>query len=177
MSELRGSRHALYAINLSGQSLCDEPFTEFVVHEIQASGLPPACLCFEITETAAVANLSRAIEFITRLKAMGCRFALDDFGSGLSSFGYLKNLPVDYLKIAGNFIQDINVDPVDYAMVDAINQIGHVMGLYTIAESVENHAVLGRLRSLGVDYAQGFGMHVPVLLDELLDGGRDAPLS
>jgi len=181
---LLGSRRAgsapedvLYAINLSGQSLCDDQFTEFVIHELNASGLSPGCLCFEITETAAVANLSRAIEFISRLKAMGCRFALDDFGSGLSSFGYLKNLPVDYLKIAGNFIQDMNVDPVDYAMVEAINQIGHVMGLYTIAESVENSVVLGRLRTLGVDYAQGFGLHEPVLLDELLDGSRDAPLS
>jgi diguanylate cyclase (GGDEF)-like protein/PAS domain S-box-containing protein len=160
---------ALYAINLSGQSLCDEQFADFLIRELEVSGLPPGCLCFEITETAAVANLTRAIEFISRLKAMGCRFALDDFGSGLSSFGYLKNLPVDYLKIAGNFIQDINADPVDFAMVEAINQIGHVMGLHTIAESVENSAILHRLRALGVDYAQGFGVHAPVPLEQLLE--------
>ncbi len=166
----------LYAINLSGQSLCEDQFLDFVIRELQASGLPPSCLCFEITETAAVANLTRAIDFITRLKAMGCQFALDDFGSGLSSFGYLKNLPVDYLKIAGNFIQDMNTDPVDLAMVDAINQIGHVMGLHTIAESVENDATLERLRTLGVDFAQGYGVHTPVPLEELLREHMHAPL-
>jgi EAL domain-containing protein (putative c-di-GMP-specific phosphodiesterase class I) len=156
-----------YAINLSGQSLCDEQFADFVVEHLRQSGVPPASICFEITETAAVANLVRATEFIGRLKDMGCHFALDDFGSGLSSFSYLKNLPVDYLKIAGNFIQDINMDPVDFAMVDAINQIGHVMGLQTIAESVEDETVLARLRALGVDYAQGYGLHEPVLLAHL----------
>lgn len=158
----------LFAINLSGQSLCDDQFLDFVVAHLGKSGVAAAQICFEITETAAIANLTRATEFIARLKDMGCRFALDDFGSGLSSFGYLKSLPVDYLKIAGNFIQDIVVDPVDHAMVDAINQIGHVMGLLTIAESVENSAILARLRELGVDYAQGFGVHVPAPLAEVL---------
>jgi diguanylate cyclase (GGDEF)-like protein/PAS domain S-box-containing protein len=158
----------MYAINLSGQSLCDDQFLEFVVTHLRESGIPPARICFEITETAAIANLTRAIGFMSRLKAIGCRFALDDFGSGLSSFGYLKSLPVDYLKIAGNFIQDIAVDPVDHAMVDAINQIGHVMGLTTIAESVENDAILQELRKLGVDYAQGYGISEPVPLAQLL---------
>ena len=161
----------LFAINLSGQSLCDDQFLDFVVSHLRHSGISPGQICFEITETAAIANLARATEFIARLKDMGCRFALDDFGSGLSSFGYLKSLPVDYLKIAGNFIQDIVVDPVDHAMVDAINQIGHVMGLLTIAESVENSAILARLRELGVDYAQGFGVHVPMPLAEVLASG------
>jgi EAL domain-containing protein (putative c-di-GMP-specific phosphodiesterase class I) len=158
----------MYAINLSGQSLCDDQFLDFVVTHLQESRVPPGRICFEITETAAIANLTRAIAFIARLKDMGCRFALDDFGSGLSSFGYLKSLPVDYLKIAGNFIQDIVVDPVDHAMVDAINQIGHVMGLTTIAESVENDAILQMLRTLGVDYAQGYGISEPVPLAQLL---------
>ena len=158
----------LYAINLSGQSLCDDQFLDFVVTHLQESRVPPGRICFEITETAAIANLTRAIAFIARLKDMGCRFALDDFGSGLSSFGYLKSLPVDYLKIAGNFIQDIAVDPVDHAMVDAINQIGHVMGLTTIAESVENDAILQMLRTLGVDYAQGYGISEPAPLAQLL---------
>jgi EAL domain-containing protein (putative c-di-GMP-specific phosphodiesterase class I) len=169
-SQVSPSLPGLYAINLSGQSLCDESFAEFVISRLTTSGLAPSCICFEITETAAVANLSRAIEFISRLKAMGCRFALDDFGSGLSSFGYLKNLPVDFLKIAGNFIQDLNVDPVDFAMVSAINQIGHVMGLATIAESVEDQVLLERLRKLGVDYAQGHGVHVPASLESMLRG-------
>ena len=158
----------MYAINLSGQSLCDDQFLDFVVTHLQESGIPPARICFEITETAAIANLTRAIDFMSRLKDIGCRFALDDFGSGLSSFGYLKSLPVDYLKIAGNFIQDIAVDPVDHAMVDAINQIGHVMGLTTIAESVENDAILEKLRSLGVDYVQGFGISEPLPLMQFL---------
>jgi EAL domain-containing protein (putative c-di-GMP-specific phosphodiesterase class I) len=158
----------MYAINLSGQSLCDDQFLDFVVTHLQESGIPPARICFEITETAAIANLTRAIDFMSRLKDIGCRFALDDFGSGLSSFGYLKSLPVDYLKIAGNFIQDIAVDPVDHAMVDAINQIGHVMGLTTIAESVESDAILEKLRSLGVDYVQGFGISEPLPLVQFL---------
>jgi EAL domain-containing protein (putative c-di-GMP-specific phosphodiesterase class I) len=161
----------MYAINLSGQSLCDDQFLDFVVTHLHESGIPPARICFEITETAAIANLTRAIDFMSRLKDIGCRFALDDFGSGLSSFGYLKSLPVDYLKIAGNFIQDIVVDPVDHAMVDAINQIGHVMGLTTIAESVESDAILQKLRNLGIDYAQGYGISEPVPLAQLLDSG------
>jgi len=167
-SESTSDQPMMYAINLSGQSLCDDQFLDFVVSHLQESGIPPARICFEITETAAIANLTRAIDFMSRLKDIGCRFALDDFGSGLSSFGYLKSLPVDYLKIAGNFIQDIVVDPVDHAMVDAINQIGHVMGLTTIAESVESDAILQNLRKLGVDYAQGFGISEPVPLAHLL---------
>jgi len=167
-TESTSDQPTMYAINLSGQSLCDDQFLEFVVTHLQASGIPPARICFEITETAAIANLTRAIDFMSRLKDIGCRFALDDFGSGLSSFGYLKTLPVDYLKIAGNFIQDIVVDPVDHAMVDAINQIGHVMGLTTIAESVESDAILQKLRLLGVDYAQGYGISEPVPLAQLL---------
>ena len=159
-----------YAINLSGQSLCDDQFLDYVVDHLQQSAISPALICFEITETAAIANLSRAVTFIARLRDLGCRFALDDFGSGLSSFGYLKTLPVNYLKIAGNFIQDMAIDPVDHAMVDAINQIGHVIGLTTIAESVESEAILERLRALGVDYAQGYGVHAPVPLAEILQG-------
>jgi diguanylate cyclase (GGDEF)-like protein/PAS domain S-box-containing protein len=158
-----------FAVNLSGQSLGDEKFVDFVVDRILHSGIKPDCLCFEITETAAIANLTRARDFIARLKKMGCQFALDDFGSGLSSFGYLKSLPVDYLKIAGDFIRDIGDDPVDHAMVDAINQIGHVMGLVTIAESVEGPAILEKLRESGVDYAQGVGIEPPRPLHEVLE--------
>jgi len=157
-----------FAINLSGQSLGDEKFAEFVMQQFVQHRIHPESICFEITETAAIANLSRARDFIAQFKHMGCRFALDDFGSGLSSFGYLKTLPVDYLKIAGNFIEGTADDPVDYAMVDAINQIGHVMGLITVAESVENPLTLEKLRETGVDYAQGMEIDIPKPLHQVL---------
>ena len=146
---------SICAVNLSGQSLCDDHFLASVVDILEASTIDPAKICFEITETAAIANLTRAMRFISVLKGMGCRFALDDFGSGLSSFMHLKHLPVDFLKIDGSFVRSMVKDPVDAAMVEAINRIGHVMGIRTIAEAVENQAVLGRLRDLGVNYAQG----------------------
>jgi len=156
------------AINLSGQSLGDENFNEFVTECFVQYRVSPTMICFEITETAAIANLSHARDFIVRMKKMGCQFALDDFGSGLSSFGYLKSLPVDYLKIAGDFVRDVVDDPVDHAMVEAINQIGHVMQLITIAESVETPEVFARLRASGVDYCQGLGIDVPKPFHEIL---------
>ncbi len=143
------------AINLSGQSLCDDHFLASVVDILDASSINPAQVCFEITEPAAIANLTRAMRFITVLKGMGCRFALDDFGSGLISFMHLKHLPVDFLKIDGSFVRDMVSDPVDAAMVEAINRIGHVMGIRTIAEAVEDQTTLDALRDLGVNYAQG----------------------
>lgn len=154
----------LWAINLSGHSLCDDQFIEFIMNEMQKPGVNPKRICFEITETAAVANLSRAMELMTQLKVMGCQFALDDFGSGLSSFTYLKNLPVDFLKIDGSFIKDMVDDPMDRAMVESINQIGHLMGLKTIAEFVESDAILEELKTLRIDYVQGYGIHRPELL-------------
>jgi len=154
-----------YAINLSGQSLGDENLLEFVTSELDSSGVSAERICFEITETAAVANLRSAQRFIATLRKRGCVFALDDFGSGLSSFAYLKRLPVDYLKIDGRFVKDMLTDPIDHAMVDSINQLGHVVGVQTIAESVENEAILDRLSLLGVDYAQGFYIHRPEPLD------------
>jgi EAL domain-containing protein (putative c-di-GMP-specific phosphodiesterase class I) len=159
---------ARFAINLSGQSLGDDKFLEFVMQQFAQHRISPASICFEITETAAIANLARARDFIARFKSMGCRFALDDFGSGLSSFGYLKSLSVDYLKIAGDFIEGMVEDPVDHAMVEAINQIGHVMGLTTIAESVENAPILNSIREMGVDYAQGLGIDTPKPLHQVL---------
>ena len=159
---------ARFAINLSGQSLGDEKFLEFVMQQFAQHRISPASICFEITETAAIANLARARDFIARFKSMGCQFALDDFGSGLSSFGYLKSLSVDYLKIAGDFIEGMVEDPVDHAMVEAINQIGHVMGLTTIAESVENAPILNSIREMGVDYAQGLGIDTPKPLHQVL---------
>ncbi len=159
----------IFAINLSGQSLSDERFFDFVVDQLQQEAVTPENICFEITETAAIANLTRAIHFISILRDMGCRFALDDFGSGLSSFAYLKNLQVDYLKIDGSFIRDTTDDPVDYAMVQIINQIGHVMNIRTIAESVEERSVLTKLKELGIDYAQGFEIAEPVPIEECIE--------
>lgn len=158
---------SLCTINLSGHSIGDERFLDFVTGRIAQLDIPAGKLCFEITETTAVANLSRAVSFIEKLRQCGCRFALDDFGSGMSSFAYLKNLPVDYLKIDGNFVRDLVRDPIDRAMVEAINQVGHVMGIRTIAEFVESEEILQHLRDIGVDYAQGYGIARPQALSSL----------
>jgi diguanylate cyclase (GGDEF)-like protein/PAS domain S-box-containing protein len=155
------------AINLSSQSLGDEDFLNFVMEQFRTTRLSPRRICFEITETAAIANWNRATHFIAALRAHGCRFALDDFGSGMSSFGYLKGLAVDFIKIDGAFVRDMIDDEVDFAMVEAVNRIGHVMGIRTTAEYVENDQILEKLRELGVDYAQGYGLHVPQPLEVL----------
>lgn len=157
------------SINLSGQSLTDTPFLDFVIKQLQDTKIEGNKICFEITETAAISNLNSAINFITTIKELGCQFALDDFGSGLSSFAYLKNLPVDYLKIDGMFVKDIAVDPIDHAMVKSINEIGQVMGMKTIAEFVENDEIKGMLREIGVNFAQGYGIDKPKPFDELLN--------
>jgi diguanylate cyclase (GGDEF)-like protein len=159
-------------INLSGQSLCDDKFLEFALAVVENSGVPPDRLCFEVTETAAMANLSRARECIESLKRLGCSFALDDFGSGFSSFTYLKSLPVDYLKIDGAFVREMVDNPIDLAMVKAINEIGQVLNKKTIAEFVEDEATLEKLKTLGVDYAQGFGISRPQPLENI---SREAP--
>jgi diguanylate cyclase (GGDEF)-like protein/PAS domain S-box-containing protein len=151
-------------INLSGQSLSDDGFLDFVLGEIKHHGIDAGRICFEITETAAIANLGLAIDFIDRIKELGCQFALDDFGAGLSSFAYLKNLRVDYLKIYGHFVRDMVDDPIDYAMVEAINQVGHVLGIHTIAEFVETRPILEAAKELGIDYAQGFHLGKPAPL-------------
>jgi EAL domain-containing protein (putative c-di-GMP-specific phosphodiesterase class I) len=125
--------------------------------------------CFEITETAAISHIMIAEQFILELKQFGCKFALDDFGSGLSSFGYLKTLPIDYLKIDGIFVKDIVEEKIDYAMVKAINEIGHTMDMQTIAEFVESKGIKEMLIELGVDYAQGYAVHKPQPFEEILD--------
>ena len=144
------------AINLSGTSLSEDRFLDFVIEELTAQKLPKGAICFEITETAAISNLSRVIYFMQTLKRLGCKFSLDDFGSGLSSFTYLKNLPVDYLKIDGQFISNVAEDRVDESMVRAINEVGQAMGIETIAERVETREVLDKLSDLGVEFAQGY---------------------
>ena len=156
-----------FAINLSGGSINDADTLVKIQQMLRDVNIPEGMVIFEITETATVANLNSAKHFIQTLKASGCQFSLDDFGSGLSSFAYLKNLPVDFLKIDGAFVKDLADDPIDYAMVEAINQIGHVMGLATIAEFAENDEVINGLRQIGVDYAQGYGVAMPMpLVDE-----------
>lgn len=155
-------------INLSGISLSDEHLLEFLQLQFRRYKVHPREICFEITETAAIANLTQAVALIKELKAMGCRFALDDFGSGLSSFAYLKNLPVDYLKIDGSFVRDMAHDPIDAAMVQAISDIGHVMGIQTIAEWVEDDLTLGMLKKIGVDYAQGYLIGKPVPIEQIM---------
>lgn len=158
-----------WAVNLSGASVGDPAFLERILARIQASGVDPRRLSFEITETAAVADLGVACDFIGRLQALGCRFAIDDFGSGLSSLAYLKVLPVDYLKIDGVFIKDFLDDPVSRAMVRAINDISQVTGKQTIAEFVGDTATAEALRQLGVHYAQGFGIARPAAMDALVE--------
>ncbi|WP_438390404.1 putative bifunctional diguanylate cyclase/phosphodiesterase [Caballeronia sp. DA-9] len=145
-----------YAINLSGASVGDSRFLRYIVEQIKESGVPAQLLCFEITETAAISNLLSAVHFMNELSILGCRFALDDFGAGMSSFGYLKHLPVEYLKIDGSFVKNLPQDSVSREMVIAINDIGHSLGCQTIAEYVENEEIVKLLKEYGVDYAQGY---------------------
>jgi|APLak6261673822_1056097.scaffolds.fasta_scaffold00191_10 diguanylate cyclase (GGDEF)-like protein/PAS domain S-box-containing protein len=160
-------RLEICSVNLSGLSLSDESMLDFIDQQFHKWQIPTHKICFEITETAAIGNLSYAKHFIDTLHKKGCLFSLDDFGSGLSSFAYLKNLPVDYLKIDGLFVKDILEDKVDLTMVKAINEVGHVMGKKTVAEFVENQQILDLLRTLGVNYAQGYGIAKPIPLREL----------
>ena len=171
-------REGHYAINLSGASLGDEQFLDDVRAEFDRHRIPHASICFEITETTAVTSLSRAAEFMGALRASGCRFALDDFGVGVSSFTYLKHLPVDFLKIDGSFVKGMLQDPVDAAMVEAIHRIGRVMGKQTIAESVETPAIRDALARVGVDYGQGYGIAMPAPFTTALEQaprGAEAP--
>lgn len=155
------------SINLSGTSLNDDRFLEFLINELQTHDLSPGAVCFEITETAAISNLPNVVRFMREFRARGCLFSLDDFGSGLSSFMYLKNLPVDYLKIDGQFIQNVTTDPVDRSMVEAITQIGRAMGIKTVAERVESAEVLDCLAEIGVEYAQGIYLAPPESVESL----------
>lgn len=158
----------LCAINLSGQSICDKGFLDYVVRKLDESDITPSSVCFEVTETAAVANFFHAELLLEVLKGMGCSFSLDDFGSGLSSFGYLKKLNVDYLKIDGSFIKSMLDDDKDYALVKSINQVGKEMGMKTIAEFVENDLLHNKLIEMNVDFSQGYGISKPVALNTLV---------
>lgn len=157
-----------FSINLSGQSLGDESFLSRLRARLEESKIPARKICFEITETAAIANLSVASQFIAILRQQGCHFSLDDFGSGLSSFAYLKNLPVDHLKIDGMFVKDILDDPIDEAMVKSINDIGQIMQMKTVAEFVESAKIRARLETIGVDFVQGYAVGKPAPLESIL---------
>jgi diguanylate cyclase (GGDEF)-like protein/PAS domain S-box-containing protein len=154
-------RLSMCSINLSGQSLADDKFLPFVIEQFHRSGLEASLICFEITETSAIASYAQASRFINALKELGCMFALDDFGTGLSSFGYLKHFPVDFLKIDGSFVKEILHDPIDREMVRSINEIGHLTQKKTIAEFAENEEIITMLRGMGIDYAQGYGVSEP----------------
>jgi len=162
----------MFSINLSGASICDEKLPKFLEYQFSTYQVPPQRICFEITETAAVTNLTQALSVLQQQKRIGCRFMLDDFGSGLSSFTYLKNLPVDGIKIDGAFVKDMVNNGMDAAMVEAINNIGHVMGLSTVAEYVEDQAIMQKLGELKVDYAQGHWVRAPAPLEECFNLGH-----
>lgn len=163
-NESSSTSKTIYTINLSGASINSERFFIFLKEQLATHEISAEKICFEITETSAIANLSKAARFISEIKELGCSFALDDFGSGMSSLAYLKNLPVDYLKIDGNFVKNIVDDPVDRATVECFNRIGEVMNIQTIAEFVENDAIMAQLKEIGVNYAQGYGIERPAPL-------------
>mgnify|MGYP006275159441 CR=1 FL=1 len=160
-----GGRTPMVSINLSGASIADEGMLDFIRRLFESSQVEPTQICLEITETTAIANMSRATSFIKRLKSLGVSFALDDFGNGFSSFAYLKHLPVDYLKIDGSFVRDIADDPIDFALVQSVNTIGHVMNMKTIAEYVKDERTQTKLEEIGVDYLQGYQIARPAPLD------------
>jgi EAL domain-containing protein (putative c-di-GMP-specific phosphodiesterase class I) len=156
-----------FSINVSGASMGDEKTKEFLRGLFGYYGVPYHVITFEITETEAISNMANALLFINEFRALGCLFALDDFGCGLSSFSYLQNMPIDYLKIDGSFVHDIHLNPINRVMVAAINDIGHVMGIETICEFVENMAIMHVLNDLEVDYAQGYHIGKPSPIETL----------
>lgn len=175
LDEGRKGPLAMCSINLSGNSIGDDKFLEYLHRQFSDFAIPPELICFEITETSAIANLGSAIRFINELKGLGCKFSLDDFCAGMSSFAYLKHLPVDFLKIDGSFVKDMLDDPVNRAMVEVINHIGHVMGKQTIAEFVETPPIHQALQEIGVDYAQGYLIERPGIFScDSLQRQRDA---
>ncbi len=157
----------LFAVNLSATTLTDDGFLPFLRRQFEDNRVPYASICFEVTETAAISDLARARSFMQSLRELGSAFAVDDFGAGFASYAYLKLLPVQYLKIDGSFVRKLETEPVDRALVESINHIGHVLGLETIAEWAETPQAVETLRAIGVDYAQGYGVGRPIALDEV----------
>ncbi len=164
----------IWSVNLSGQTLSDDGFLSFVTDEIHSHRIPPECICFEITETAVVTNFDRAQRLINSLRGLGCRFSLDDFGTGLSSFGYLKSLQIDQIKIDGSFVRDVLQNKTSEAVVSSIIHLGRVLEVQVIAEWVENESIRQKMKSMGADFVQGYGISKPLALDEWI---RDVRIS
>jgi len=156
-------------VNLSGASISDRKFSIALIYLVANSGIPEGSINFEITETAAIRKIEDAARLVASLQDLGCKFALDDFGSGLSAFGHLKKLEIDYLKVDGEFIRNITTDPTDHIFVKSIIDIAHAMDIGVVTEFVEDEHILRRVKELGADYAQGFGVHRPEPLDQLVD--------
>jgi diguanylate cyclase (GGDEF)-like protein len=169
LAETKHIKNIKLSINLSGKSLNDEGIFEFIKKQIKNNKIKPETISFEITETAAISSIDAAKSLMHQLKKLGCQFSLADFGSGLSSFAYLKNLPVNILKIDGSFVRNIADDPIDYAMVKSIHEIGKIMGIKTIAEFVESDAIIDKLKEIGVDYAQGYAIEKPSSVAVVID--------
>jgi EAL domain-containing protein (putative c-di-GMP-specific phosphodiesterase class I) len=167
------SRHDIdkmqVSINLSGNSLDDESLSEYVLQQLQEFSIPPDQICFEITETAAIHHLSMAQEFIREFRERGGKIALDDFGSGFSSFRYLKSLPVDYIKIDGAFVSNMLANSDDQAIVEAITRVAHTLGIYVIAEHATDKETVKRLREIGVEGVQGYGIGFPAPVEVAWD--------
>ena len=161
------SRMGGFSINLSGHSLNDETFLDFIFEALVRYQVPRQKLIFEITETTAVANLEDAADFINEMKGIGCRFSLDDFGAGQSSYAYLKRLPVDFIKIDGAFVRNISEDDVDYALVKSITEMGHFLNKKIVAEFVSSEEILEVVKDIGVDYVQGYYLGRPVMIEDL----------
>jgi EAL domain-containing protein (putative c-di-GMP-specific phosphodiesterase class I) len=162
----------LCSINLSGNTLSDDGFSDFLLQQFEQYEIPSEKICFEITETSAISNIDIAQRFIHSFSnELRCKFSLDDFGTGLSSFAYLKSMPVDFIKIDGQFVRDIINDPIDMAMVRSINEIGQIMGKKTVAEFVENEQILKQIKLIGIDYVQGYHISKPVPLSDLVKQG------
>ncbi|MGI9332274.1 MAG: EAL domain-containing protein [Gammaproteobacteria bacterium] len=157
--------HDRYSVNVSGQSMGDETFLPHVVSKLARTGIAAERLCFELTETTAINNWRQTGLFMRTLRALGSRFSLDDFGTGYCSFAYLKRLPVDFLKIDGEFVRDLASDPMDFAMVKSINELAHILGKQTVAEYVESEEILDILSQIGVDYAQGYAIGRPLPME------------
>ena len=164
-----------YSINLSGTSLNSDTLVSYIKDELDKTSLSPEQVCFEVTETAAIANLGAAANMIKELKKLGFKFALDDFGQGLSSYAYLNNLPVDYLKIDGEFVRNINTDPVSFEIVSSVHKISHLLGMETIAEYVEDESIVETLKDIGIDYVQGFQFGLPEPMTK--EGGHSDTIS
>jgi len=169
INQTKFSRPILLSINLSGQSIMDKYMVGYIQQQFNDFNIDKDTVCFEITETAAMNDLFKAKQFIDEIKLLGCKFSLDDFGSGHASYAHLKNLPVDFLKIDGMFVKDITHDPIDFAIVKSVNEVGQVSGMQTIAEFVENEEIIEKLTEIGVNFLQGYAISHPAPLDKLLD--------